>query len=117
MVTIVDYSLRTTALGKSFFSLFLQGGLELIKSSASDMHYATIMKCSIPSTFDEATCKSLIGKQLPGIILKKNCEPFEVLNKNTGEMVVMNYRYMYSPEEPSAEHAIFEGETESPLFR
>ncbi|MEI7829684.1 MAG: hypothetical protein WCI31_07930 [Prolixibacteraceae bacterium] len=116
MVTIADYTLRTTNEGKDYFALILQGGIELVKSTTSDMHYATALKCSMPTTFDEATCKGLVGKQLPGVIVKKNCEPFQVLNKNTGEMVVINQRNFYSPDAVSSESGIFEGAAEKAIF-
>jgi hypothetical protein len=52
MVTIVDYSLRTNQEGKEFFALILQGGIELVKSKATERYYATLKKCQIISTFD-----------------------------------------------------------------
>lgn len=116
MVTIVDYNERTTLEGKPYFVLIIQGGVELVKSSTSDMHYMTAMRCSIPTTFEEYTCKELIGKQLPGAILKKDCDPYEVTNRRTGQVVTMYHRNIYSPDATSAEAAVFEGEAERSLF-
>jgi hypothetical protein len=116
MVTIVDYKERTTLEEKSYFVLIIQGGVELVKSSTSDMHYATAMRCSIPTTFEELTCKGLIGKQLPGAIIKKDCEPYEVTNRRNGQVVTMYHRNVYSPEATSAEAAVFEGVAERSFF-
>ncbi len=66
-VKIIDYKLRESLEGKSFFALVLQGGVEVVKS-ASGNSYATVKTVSIPSTFDEATCKALIGMEMPGTI-------------------------------------------------
>lgn len=116
MVTIVNYALRTTVTGKSYFVLILQGGIELIKSTVSERHYATAMKCSIPTTFEEYACKALLGKELPGSIIKKRCDPFQVLNKKTGEIVKLNFRYEYAPDAVSPDQGIFEGATEKAIF-
>ena len=35
MVKVIDYNLRTSSEGKSFFSLVLQGGIEIIRSAVS----------------------------------------------------------------------------------
>jgi hypothetical protein len=116
MVTVVDYALRTTIAGRSYFVLILQGGIELVKSSVSDRHYATAMKCSMPTTFEEYTCKAMIGKELPGSIVKTKCDSFQVLNKKTGELVQFNHRYEYAPDSASPEKGIFEGAPERAIF-
>ena len=109
MVTIVDYSLRTNNEGKEFFALVLQGGIEMVKSKGTDRFYATSKKCMIPSTFDEQTCKSVIGEKLPGIIQKRPCEPYDYTVQETGEVIEMNYRWQYQSEETSLEECVFEG--------
>ena len=115
MVTIVDYSLRTTVTGKSYYVLILEGGIELVKSSVSERHYATAMKCSIPTTFEEFTCKALLGKELPGTIVKTKCEPFQIVKK-TGEVVQYDHRYEFIPDSVSAEKGVFEGAVEKATF-
>jgi hypothetical protein len=37
----------------------------------------------IPSTFDEATAKKMIGERVPGSVIKKPCDPYEFLSKTT----------------------------------
>lgn len=116
MVTIIDYALRTNKLGDEFFALILQGGIEMVKSKETERYYATSKKCSIPSTFDEATCKGLVGEKIPGSIQKQECEPYEVTFKDTGEIVEMSHRWVYLPEGATLEDAVFEGTPQSAVF-
>lgn len=109
MVTVIDYSLRKNSEGEKFFSLILHGGITVVKSKQSGKFYATSQKCSIPSTFDEATCKSLIGEKIPGTIQKQSCDQYEFADKGTGEIIELTHRWVYLPEGASMEEAIFEG--------
>ena len=108
MVTIVDFAQRVTKEGKVFYSLVLQGGIEMVKSKESERYYATIKKCSITSTFDEATCKASIGEQILGSIQKQACEAYEYVAKETGEVLQLTHRWVYLPEGASIEEAIYE---------
>ena len=94
MVKVTDYKLRESLDGRSFFALTLQGGVEIVKS-ASGNSYATIKKASMPTTFDEATCQSLVGTELPGTIQKVDCEPYNYTIEATGEVILLAHRYEY----------------------
>ena len=109
MVTVVDYSPRKNQEGQEFFSLILSGGVTVIKSKQSGQFYITSQKCSVPSTFDEQTCKNLIGEKIPGSIRKQSCETYEVVDKDTGELIELSHRWEYLPEGKSELEAIFEG--------
>src|SRR5690606_40836235 len=67
-------------------------------SSDLGMFYATAKKAIIPSTFDEITCKGLIGTQIPGSIEKQECEPYEYVVQETGEEIILSHRWVYVPE-------------------
>lgn len=108
MVTIIDYRKRENLQGENFFSLILQGEVCLVQSKTTGMMYATALNTSIPSTFNETTCKSLIGKQLPGIIRKVECESYEYKIKETGETILLEYKYVYSTDVMENEEAISE---------
>ncbi len=97
-VKITDYKLRTGLEGKSFFTLTLQGGVEIVRSSYGKS-YVTIRKASLPTTFDEATCQSLIGLELPGSIEKVECEAYNYTIQQTGEVVLLTHRFEYMEEE------------------
>ena len=101
MVRIVNYQKRTTEEGKDFFTLELQGGVQMVKSQETGKFYITAKKASISSTFDELTCKALIGTELPGDIQKVNCKPYEYTNKDTGEVIELSHRYEYVEENTS----------------
>ena len=112
MVTVKDFALRKCSDGREFYALILQGGLSLVQSRQTGNYYATVKQCSIPSTFDEATAKMMIGERVPGSVQKKSCEPYEWINKTTGEIIRLDYRWAYVPEGSTLEEAIFEGEPE-----
>ena len=108
MVTIVDYKQRQNKEGENFFTLSLEGDLEMIRSQESGKFYATARKCSITSTFSEATCKGLIGKQLPGSIEKTQCDPYDYAIEETGETIQLDFTYLYNPDAASLEETVFE---------
>ena len=98
MVRIIDYKVRMNADEELFYALILQGGIELVKSKETGLYYATAKRASITSTFDEETCKSLVGQELDGTIQKMECEPFEFINEETGEVISLDYRWVYVKE-------------------
>lgn len=110
MVTVIDFAKRQRTDGKEFIALILQGGLEMVRSKQTDRYYATVKKCSISSTFDEETAKMMIGERIPGTIQKQSCEPYPYVVKETGEVLELNFRWVYLPEGATMEEAIFEGE-------
>lgn len=99
MVTITNFKERQREDGTTFFVLEVQGGIEMVKSQQTGNFYATAKKATLSSTFDEATCKGLIGTQMPGSIQKIECEPYEYTVKETGEVLLLNHRYAYVQEE------------------
>ncbi len=101
MVRIVNYQQRESDEGNVFFALIIQGGVELVQSRETNSFYATVRKASISSTFDEETCKALLGTEIPGKIVKLDCEPYDYTIKETGEIIQLSHRYQYVPETPS----------------
>ena len=98
MVRIIDYKTRTSEDGKQFFTLEIQGGIEMALSQTTGNFYATARKSSITTTFNEQTCKALIGTEMPGNIEKQDCEPYEYTVEDTGEIITLTHKYMYVPE-------------------
>ena len=109
MVTIINFE-KHQGTDKEFLLLQLQGDVEAAISQTTGLPYLTARRCSIPSTFDEVTCKALIGKQLPGSIIKiKVEEPYEFTIPETKEIITLDYRYVYSTQENNnMETAVFE---------
>ncbi len=97
-VKISDYKLRVNLEGKPFFTLTLQGGVEIVKS-VNGNSYATVRTASMPTTFDELTCQSFIGSELPGTIKKVETEAYNYALPETGEVIVLNHRNEYVEEE------------------
>ena len=99
MVRIVNYQKRTTEEGKEFNILELQGGVELVKSQETGKLYMTARKASMSCTFDELTCQSLIGTELPGSVKKVACEDYSYTIKDTGEVITLSHRFDYVEQE------------------
>ncbi|PWI29762.1 hypothetical protein DI383_08360 [Flavobacteriaceae bacterium LYZ1037] len=99
MVRIINYKERLKEDGTAFFVLELQGGIEMVQSKETGNFYATAKKAFVPSTFDEQVCTGLIGTEMPGSIIKEECEPFEYVVKETGEEITLTHRWVYVTED------------------
>lgn len=99
MVRIVNYKERQKDDGTMFYVLEIQGGLEMVQSKETGSFYATVKKAYVSSTFDEQTCKALIGSEMPGKIIKEECEPYDYVVKETGEEIILYHRWVYAPED------------------
>jgi hypothetical protein len=102
MVTVTGFKTKKAKDGRNFTLLELQGGLEMAQSQANGRFYACVRKCSVSTTFDEAVAKSLIGTQMPGKIVRVECEPYELTQENTGEIITLAHRWSYWPENSDA---------------
>ena len=106
MVTIVDVQKRTKkkpSNGKkkgeeSFLVLVIQGNLETAISKTTGRPYLTARKTSIPCTFDEPFARTLIGKELPGEILKEEVDEYEFTVPGTDQVLKLSHSYLYNPE-------------------
>ena len=108
MVTISGYAERESGDGKKFYALILQGGLEMVLSEETGRYYATAKQASITSTFDEATCKGLVGTKLPGKIARIQCDPYEYTIRETAEVIKLTHRWTYSPNEAAVDEMVYE---------
>ncbi|MGG7035356.1 MAG: hypothetical protein ACI7YS_09210 [Flavobacterium sp.] len=98
MVRIINYQKRQKETGKEFFVLEIQSGIEMVLSTQTGQYYATAKKANISSTFDEETCKALLGTEMPGSITKMDSEPYEYTIRDTGEIIMLTHQYVYQPE-------------------
>lgn len=62
------------------------------KSKETGNYYATAKSDSITSTFTEEQCKDLIGQEIPGSIVKVQCDPYEYKIKDTNEVISLTHR-------------------------
>lgn len=99
MVKVVDYKTITTEKGKEFNMLVVQGGIEPLISNKTGRIYLTMRKANLSTTFDAASCKSLVGSELPGKVEKIECEPYEYTVKETGEIITLKHNWQYVDED------------------
>lgn len=102
MVTIVNFKTFTKDNGENFYGLVVQGGIEVVKSQQTGKTYFTAKTATVPTTFNEQTCSSLIGTQIDGHVKKVECDPYDYTVKETGEVVELYHRYDYVSEEDYA---------------
>lgn len=95
MVNVIGYDLVEKENGDEFLMLILQGGVEAVKSETTGKMYFTARTVKVPATFDEDTCKSLIGSQFDGTIMKVPTDSYEYTIRETGEVVELKHRYEY----------------------
>ena len=95
MVTVSNYKLVTTNEGESYIRLILTGDISMVKSETTGNFYATTRRCSISATFDEATAKLMVGKSMPGSIIKEDCEPY-LYELDGGETLELKHRWVYT---------------------
>jgi hypothetical protein len=109
MVTIVDYRISKNADGEEFISLILQGDLTIVQSAETGNFYATAKQCSITSTFNEESAKKLIGREIPGDIIREDCDPYTWIEPESGEEITLSHTYKYVPSviPDSVESAVF----------
>ena len=98
MVTVKNYHLREGDKGK-YVSLELMGDIEMVQSTNTGRFYATARRCFMFSTFDEQTARMMVGKQMPGNIVRVPCDPYDYTIPETAEVIQLGYRYDYTPEE------------------
>lgn len=99
MVRIIGYKTREREDRTNFYLLEVQGGIEMIKSKTTNQYYATAKKATVSTTFDEDTCRGLIGSEFPGKISKIQTEPYSYTVKESGEILTLTHRYVYLPED------------------
>ena len=115
MVRIIDVLKRQNSAGEDFFLLVLRGGLQIVKSEESGRYYATMKQATMSTTFDENTCKNLIGEEIPGSIVKVEVDPYEYALPETGEVITLSHRWEYVKESDKLTEIVFEGKPEESL--
>lgn len=98
MVTITDYKTIENEIGESFNVLVVQGGLQTVKSKVTGRNYFTAKTANVSCTFDEATCKGLIGQQIDGHVKKVEVDPYEYTVPSTGEIITLSHSYRFIDE-------------------
>jgi len=98
MITVTNFAERQRKDGTTFITLEITGGVELVQSQTSGRYYATVRKCSIPSTFDVNVAKSMIGQRLDGDIVKVIVEPYDFITPK-GDVMRLQHSWAYRPKD------------------
>ena len=100
MVTITGYKTQLNSQGVKNIFLKVEGGMMTVVSKTSGKAYFKSLKANVFAAVDEEVAKSLIGFQLPGTIKQLEVEPYELINEDTGEIRVLDYKSEYfTPEQ------------------
>ena len=99
MVTVTSCLERQRKDGSTFITLELTGGVELVQSQTNGRYYATVRKCSVPSTFDSKVAEAMVGQKIDGDIVKVIVEPYEFTNPRTGEVMTLQHSFSYMPKD------------------
>ena len=95
MVKIVDFRTFQKEDGSEFCTLKVQSGVQAVKSKETGKMYLTAKTANVPCTFSEEVCKSLIGSDLTGAIVKVDTEPYDYTVPSTGEIITLTSRNEY----------------------
>ena len=107
MVKITGIKICKNAENEEFICFVLLGEIDLVQSKETGRWYATAAKTTISCTFDEATAKSMIGKELPGTIEKEETEAYKYVVPESGEEITLHHHWQYNPENKTVEEAVF----------
>lgn len=95
MVTIASYEKKKNQKNEEFIVLNLVSDVVMERSEHTGNWYANTYKANIVASFDEDTAKLMVGKQLPGSIIKKEVAPYEYTVKSTGKKMILKHSYLY----------------------
>lgn len=99
MVTIVNFKTFEKENGEKFHCLVVQGGIEVATSQQTGKTYFTARTVTVSTTFDEQTCKGLIGEKISGVVKKVETDPYDYTVSETGEIIQLTHRYEYVTDE------------------
>ena len=98
MVKIINYKTATSNDGNQFILLKVSGGLQPVQSMTTGKIYFKGKTAYVASNLDEASAQAVIGSEMPGVINRVACEPYDIV-ESTGESITIDYRYEYQLEE------------------
>jgi len=101
MVKIINYKTATSNDGNQFILLKVSGGLQPVQSMTTGKIYFKGKTAYVASNLDEASAQAVIGSEMPGVINRMPCEPYDYIVESTGESITIDYRFEYQLEEPT----------------
>ena len=97
MVRITGFEKKQKKNGESFILLQLEGDLVMVQSDTTGRYYATTKKATMSSTLEESSARAMVGKEILGRIEKVNCQEYDFVIPETGELIKLSHRYEYVP--------------------
>ena len=75
--------------------MVLRVGISPVQSRKTGRMYFTTKTCAFQSTFDEETCKQIIGQQFPGKIVRIKTDPYDYAIPESGEINELEHRWEF----------------------
>ena len=98
MVIVKDLKPIKKKDGETFYALIVEGSVEPVRSEKTGRIYFSTRRATVPTTFDERTCKKVIGTEFEGEVRKKVCEPYKYIIEDTGEEIELSHRWEFVDE-------------------
>ena len=113
MVIVKDLKPITKSDGETFYCLIVEGSVEPVRSEKTGRIYFTARRATVPTTFDQKTCKKVIGTEFEGEVRKVECDPYLYTIEDTGEEIELSHRWEFQDEslEMLEKHMVKEKET------
>lgn len=93
VVTVLSVEERVASNGTEFRAVIVKAPPTVYTNENGN--YIASPQAGIPSNLPKTYLDTLIGKELPGKIIREECEPYEWFNPDTWEEVTLNYKYKY----------------------
>lgn len=113
MVIVKDLKPIKKKDGETFYCLIVEGSVEPVRSEKTGRIYFTARRATVPTTFDQKTCKKVIGAEFDGDVVRVACDPYEYTIEDTGEIIELSHRWEFQDEnlEMLEKHMVGEKET------
>ena len=106
-VLVTDYQKKQNSKGGNFMVLTVEGGIIMQKNQQTGSWVAQALRTNIIANLDEKSCKALVGKSLPGTVIKKFVAPYTFRMAN-GDERVLNYKYEYMNDDEDSSELSFD---------
>lgn len=94
-VIINGFQVKKNKRGEEFVVLNLMSEPIMEKSPSTGNYFISTCKANVVASFDASVAGKIVGKELPGTIIKKDCDPYTYTVKGTGKQITMTYSYQY----------------------
>ena len=100
MVTVESVVERTNSATGELFCSVMVVGTPTVYTNEDGKTSIVALKASAPSNLPKSMLMDLVGKQLPGTVIRVETDPYTWVNPRTGEELTLSHTYKYVGEEP-----------------